>query len=103
MVEMVHVVFVKTRNTLHGDEKNGDDMANSKTLYFAGVYEYGNKEQLLRAKPFFEEDVRNNELGKFVHFNNNIKRRERSEFKPLENIDPQLLNFGIQNLVPRNQ
>ncbi|XP_063692413.1 uncharacterized protein LOC134824434 isoform X2 [Bolinopsis microptera] len=28
-----------------------------------GVYEYGNKEQLLRAKPFFEEDVRNNELG----------------------------------------
>ncbi|KAL5272134.1 hypothetical protein ACHWQZ_G000374 [Mnemiopsis leidyi] len=28
-----------------------------------GVYEYGDKEQLLRAKPFFEEDIRNNELG----------------------------------------
>ena len=78
MVEMVHVVFVKTRNTLHGDEKNGDDMANSKTLYFAGVYEYGNKEQLLRAKPFFEEDVRNNELGKFVHFDKE-KREIRME------------------------
>ena len=28
------------------------------------MYEYGDKEQLLRAKPFFEEDIRNNELGK---------------------------------------
>ena len=53
-------------------------MANSKTLYFAGVYEYGNKEQLLRAKPFFEEDVRNNELGKFVHFDKE-KREIRME------------------------
>ena len=32
-------------------------------VFNSGVYEYGDKEQLLRAKPFFEEDIRNNELG----------------------------------------
>ena len=31
--------------------------------YCSGIYEFGDKQQLLRTKPFFEEDVVNNELG----------------------------------------
>ena len=56
-----------------------------------GVYEYGDKEQLLRAKPFFEEDIRNNELGKeFTLILKLIGINDK--------VSLQLINFSIRKI-----